>query len=102
MASLVIRHNRGCCYGLVLFWVVNTQYDTGPVCRVNFERRLCMLYEVRVMKPNGKIKEVIPVERLSQRYWSQFYNANKEISIPGNWKTRVPHWVQERLDIEFF
>lgn len=61
-----------------------------------------MLYEVRVMQPNGKIKQVISPRQLSKRYWNNFHKANSGITVPSNWKATVPKWVQDRLDVEFF
>jgi len=61
-----------------------------------------MLYEVRVMQPNGKIKQVISPRQLSQRYWNNFEKAHSGITVPCNWKTTVPKWVRDRLDVEYF
>jgi len=60
-----------------------------------------MLYEVRVMHPNGKIKQVISPRQLSQMYWKNFEKDSSGITIPSNWRATVPRWVRERLDVEF-
>lgn len=31
-----------------------------------------MLYEVKVLKPNGKVKKIIPVKNVRETHWDNF------------------------------
>ena len=37
-----------------------------------------MFYEVRIYNAKGKLKRIVPPEKVSQGYWQNFYNALTE------------------------
>jgi len=40
-----------------------------------------MFYEVRIYNAKGKLKQVVPPKKASQRYWENFYNVLKDESL---------------------
>lgn len=48
-----------------------------------------MFYPVKIFKSNGKMKQIIPSEKLSERYWNEFNEAIRT-NIQINPKGRRP------------
>ena len=60
-----------------------------------------MFYEVRVYKPNGKLKQTISETDLSDNHWEKFEKMEGEIGLNNSGKKPVPSWVKAKLDLEF-
>ena len=60
-----------------------------------------MFHEVRVLTPRGELKELIPSNNLSQRYWKNFEQAEDQISLTSTGRGKVPRWVKEKLDMDY-
>ena len=60
-----------------------------------------MFHEVRVLSPEGNLKEVIPSNNLSDKYWKNFAQAEDQISLTSTGRGKVPKWVKDRLDMEY-
>jgi hypothetical protein len=60
-----------------------------------------MFHEVRVLSPKGELKEVIPSDNLSDKYWENFEQAENKISLTSTGRGKVPRWVKEKLDMEY-
>ncbi len=60
-----------------------------------------MLYEVRIKKPDGSIKEVISADEIDKVYWDHFYESESNIGLVTGPKAQVPNWVKQKLDLTF-
>ena len=60
-----------------------------------------MFYEVRVYKPNGKLKTTISRTELSQNHWKKFEKTESKISLNTPGIKPVPAWVKNKLDLQF-
>lgn len=60
-----------------------------------------MFYEVRVYKPNGKLKKTVSRTELSDQYWERYKQTESEISLNNSGTKPVPTWVKQKLDLEF-
>lgn len=60
-----------------------------------------MIYEVKIIKPDGSLKEVISSERLEKMYWDTFYKNEENIGLVTAPKAQVPAWVKQRLDLNY-
>ena len=60
-----------------------------------------MFHEVRIFNPDGKIKQVVSSNKLSQLYWQQFMDGENNISLVSTGRAKVPTWVKRRLDQEY-
>ena len=60
-----------------------------------------MFYEVRVYKPNGKLKQTISETDLSGNHWKKFEKMESEIGLNNSGTKPVPSWVKAKLDLEF-
>ncbi|MCH8158142.1 MAG: hypothetical protein IID18_10415 [Nitrospinae bacterium] len=60
-----------------------------------------MFHEVRILNPDGKIKQVVSSDKLSQLYWQQFMDGENNISLVSTGKARVPTWVKQHLDRKY-
>ncbi|MCF8719639.1 hypothetical protein [Nitrospina gracilis] len=60
-----------------------------------------MIYEVKIIKPDGSLKEVISSERLEKMYWETFYKNEENIGLVTAPKAQVPAWVKQRLDLNY-
>ncbi len=60
-----------------------------------------MFHEVRVLTPQGEVKEVIPSNNLSNSYWKNFEQSENQISLTSTGRGKVPRWVKEKLDMEY-
>lgn len=60
-----------------------------------------MFYEVRVYKPNGKLKKTVSRTELSDQYWERYKQTESEISLNNSGTKPVPAWVKQKLDLEF-
>ena len=57
-----------------------------------------MIYEVRVLAPSGKVKQVISGEQLSHSHWEKFESRGNPFML--NKTERNNTWIKERSDIE--
>ncbi len=60
-----------------------------------------MFFEVRVYKPNGKLKKQISSTELSSNHWRTFDKIEGEIGLNSSGTKPVPAWVKAKLDLEF-
>jgi hypothetical protein len=60
-----------------------------------------MFYEVKVLDPQGKLKQVISANELRQVHWQNFKEMEEKNQLTTTGRERVPRWVKERLDVEF-
>lgn len=60
-----------------------------------------MFFEVRVYKPNGKLKQTISSSDLKNKHWRSFEKTESEISLNTPGIKPVPAWVKKKLDLEF-
>ena len=60
-----------------------------------------MFHEVRILTPQGQLKEVIPSINLSNAYWKNFEQAENQISLTSTGRGKVPRWVKDKLDMEY-
>ncbi|MGP0565310.1 hypothetical protein ACTRW9_09395 [Nitrospina sp. 32_T5] len=60
-----------------------------------------MIYEVKIIKPDGSLKEVISSDRLEKMYWETFYKNEDNIGLVTAPKAQVPSWVKQRLDLNY-
>lgn len=60
-----------------------------------------MFYEVRIYKPNGKLKQKISQTELSEKHWKEFEKVESEIGLNNSGTKPVPAWVKTRLDVEY-
>ncbi|CAI2717273.1 hypothetical protein [Nitrospina watsonii] len=60
-----------------------------------------MIYEVKIKKPDGSLKEVISSDRLEKMYWETFYQNENNIGLVTTPKSQVPTWVKQRLDLNY-
>ncbi len=60
-----------------------------------------MFYEVRVYKPDGKLKKRISQTELSEKHWEEFEKVEGEIGLNNSGTKPVPAWVKAKLDLEF-
>ena len=60
-----------------------------------------MFYEVRVYKPDGKLKKRISQIELSEKHWEEFEKVEGEIGLNNSGTRPVPAWVKAKLDLEF-
>ena len=60
-----------------------------------------MFHPVRVLNPNGKVKAIICEDELSQKYWSQYFNAEGSYNMVQSNSKQVPTWVKKKLDMEY-
>ena len=60
-----------------------------------------MFYDVKILDPQGNIKENISGQELAKRHWKEFFiaEANKTLYTGGN--QRVPNWMKKKLDMEY-
>jgi hypothetical protein len=81
-------------------WIIIpvSQGDVEP--ETNWRRRT-MFHEVRVLSPQGQLKEVIPSNNLSQLFWHSFRQAEDKISLTSTGRGKVPRWVKDKLDMEY-
>jgi len=61
-----------------------------------------MLHEVRILSPEGKVKKLISIQELSQEHWRKFNDLSHEITIGKFSRGRVPRFVKQALENEFF
>lgn len=60
-----------------------------------------MFFEVRVYKPDGKLKKTISCTELSNKHWQHFEKTESKISLNTSGTKPVPAWVKNKLDLEF-
>lgn len=60
-----------------------------------------MLHQVKILSPEGKTKKVVTSAELSARHWKHFYDAENNVSLVSNGRTRIPTWVKNHLDLKF-
>ncbi len=60
-----------------------------------------MFFEVRVYRPDGKLKKTISRTKLSKKHWKQFEQTESQISLNSTGMKPVPAWVKHKLDLEF-
>jgi hypothetical protein len=60
-----------------------------------------MFFEVRVYRPDGKLKKTISRTELSKGHWKQFEKTESQISLNSPGMKPVPAWVKHKLDLEF-
>ncbi|MCH7498694.1 MAG: hypothetical protein IH886_01570 [Nitrospinae bacterium] len=60
-----------------------------------------MFFEVRVYRPDGKLKKTISRTQLSNGHWKQFEKTESEIGLNTSGMKPVPAWVKHKLDLEF-
>ncbi|MBI5427631.1 MAG: hypothetical protein HZA02_05040 [Nitrospinae bacterium] len=61
-----------------------------------------MLYEVRVLDAEGKIKNVISSEELTRMFWKKFEKDEATRSFVDLGGSKIPSAIKRVLDIEFF
>ena len=60
-----------------------------------------MFYDVKILDPQGKVKQIIPGQELGKRYWKAFRIAEANNTLNSSGNQRVPNWVKKRLDTEY-
>ncbi len=56
-----------------------------------------MFYEVRIYNAKGKLKRIVPPEKVSKGYWQNFYNALTEERLrPQVKRGAKPGFTQRR------
>ncbi len=60
-----------------------------------------MFFEVRVYKPNGKLKKTVSRTELNHQYWEKYRQTESEISLNNPGTKPIPAWVKHKLDLEF-
>jgi len=60
-----------------------------------------MFFEVRIYRPDGKLKKTISQTQLSKGHWNQFEKTESQISLNSTGMKPVPAWVKQKLDLEF-
>ena len=60
-----------------------------------------MFFEVRVYKPNGKLKKTISQTQLQNIHWKTFEKMESAINLNTPGMKPVPAWVKHKLDLEF-
>ena len=61
-----------------------------------------MFYDVKILDPKGKIKQVISGQELGKRYWTAFRMAEVNNTLNSSGNQRVRNWVKKRLDMGYF
>jgi hypothetical protein len=57
-----------------------------------------MIYQVRVLAPSGKVKQVISRKQLSHSHWEKFENRGNPFML--NKTKQINAWIKERHDLE--
>jgi len=60
-----------------------------------------MLYPVKILSPQGRVKKVISSVALSDMFWNSFNEKESNFSMVQSNDFRIPRWVKEKLDREF-
>lgn len=60
-----------------------------------------MFYEVRVYRPDGRLKKKITSTELNENHWNKFEQTESEISLNNPGMKPVPAWVKNKLDLVF-
>lgn len=60
-----------------------------------------MFYEVKVLNPDGTMKNVVSSDTLQKTHWDNFRKAEESMSLQTSDRRRVPQWIKEALDAKF-
>ena len=60
-----------------------------------------MFYPVTVYGPDGKVKRIIPTEKLHRRHWRIFRKERKNLSFTNDGKRIIPKWWKDILDLDY-
>ncbi|QPJ65203.1 MAG: hypothetical protein G3M78_07295 [Candidatus Nitrohelix vancouverensis] len=60
-----------------------------------------MFHPVKILKANGKTKQIIPSKSLSEQYWESFQKSENGISLVSNGRPQIPRWMKQKLDLEY-
>jgi hypothetical protein len=60
-----------------------------------------MIYDVKILSPQGKTKKIISRQELGKRHWKDFFTANANSGMGSTNNTRVPGWLKKKLDTEY-
>lgn len=61
-----------------------------------------MIYPVKVLNKNGKVKKVISSSKLTDEYWNNFYADENQIDLMNGPKNNnIPRHVKKKLDLKF-
>ncbi len=48
-----------------------------------------MFYEVRILKPNGKIQKTFSADQLSRNYWKKFIEEESNLGFRAQYNARL-------------
>ncbi|MBC8287922.1 MAG: hypothetical protein H8E42_10665 [Nitrospinae bacterium] len=60
-----------------------------------------MLYDVKIMNSQGKIKKIVSAQELSKSFWNKFQDEESNKTLNTSGRKQVPGWVKKRLDMEY-
>jgi len=57
-----------------------------------------MFYEVKIYRPDSRLKKTISKKKLTDKHWADFEQAESNIGLLTTAQKPVPAWVKDRLD----
>ena len=60
-----------------------------------------MFYEVKVLNPDGSMKNLISSNDLQKTHWDNFRKSEESLSLQTSERRKIPQWVKETLDVRF-
>ena len=57
-----------------------------------------MFYQVKIYRPDGKLKSTVSKKQLTEKHWEDFEQAESNIGLLTSAQKPVPAWVKTRLD----
>ncbi|MFQ5482836.1 MAG: hypothetical protein ACE5ER_08755 [Nitrospinaceae bacterium] len=61
-----------------------------------------MIYPVKILDQNGKVKQIISSSSLTDKYWKEFYDEEESIGLmSGPRAKKIPESVRRQMDLQF-
>lgn len=60
-----------------------------------------MFYEVKVLNPDGSMKNIVSRDNLHKTHWDNFRKSEESLSLQTSERRKIPQWVKEALDVRF-
>jgi len=62
---------------------------------------VAMFYDVKVLNPDGTMKNIISSKQLQTAHWENFRKSEESLSLQTSERRKIPQWIKEKLDIQF-